>query len=190
MSGSTTSWSLASRRCRAVRASPIAWPPPGDALPDSFLISLQGAMGDVLLTTPVAARLRKEHPDARIGVRTQHGYVYRGNPDIDYVVATLLDAAFGSREIDFEMAYETRRGMHQGEAFLDQAFGDNRGDKTIVLQQQPLPFALDWPKVIVLHPARSWPNRTLPVAFWQALCQQLTSVGWQPVVTGTLYDQR
>src|SRR5260221_9357715 len=52
-----------------------------------ILVKRKAALGDVLFTTPIIARLRRQNPDAAIYVQTDHPDVYRRNPDIAGIVS-------------------------------------------------------------------------------------------------------
>lgn len=147
-----------------------------------------GALGDVLNTTPIVRRLHAEYPEAMIGVETEHGYVYAGNPHIAGL--TVAPARCFDRVIELDMVYERDRRMHQVAAFMREAFGDTAGDRSICLayEDAAVPFAVAYHRAVVLHPACSWPNRTLPAAWWQRVANLLAVAGKQVVVTGTVYD--
>lgn len=59
-------------------------------------------------------------------------------------------------------------------------------DKEIILKPNTPtnPLVLDLPKTIVLHPGRSWPTKTFPPDFWQAVINEIIKVGIKPAVIG------
>lgn len=154
-----------------------------------LLVRRAFALGDVILTTAVVARLRKENPDAVINVETMLPQVYLGNPHITAVNPGVLGY---DRIIDLDASYESDRHRHGIDAYMMRAFGDEGEpqDKGTFLASVPLPQSsgIDWENTIVIHPARSWKCRTLPLEFWQRLAFNLEVMGYQILVTGTLQD--
>jgi ADP-heptose:LPS heptosyltransferase len=179
------------------------------------LISRRDSFGDVLCTTPVIRRLRKElGPDATINVHTYYPYVFMGNPDVDLAsnandmhvqknVSHIMTGGFRpeseldisgryDRFIDLNLAFEKRfRKIQAVDAYMEEVFGDlgNIEDKGVVLAQVPVPdLGLDLSNSIIIHPARSEKLRTLPVKFWIHLATELTRRGKFVVAVGTGQD--
>lgn len=152
----------------------------------NFLVRRDGAFGDVLLTTPIMRRLRTENPNALIAVLTSYPGVFAANPDIDWAGASANPGHY-DRVIDLNGAYEKRlRRVHPVDAYMEETFGDCAGDKTVVLARAEVPdLGIDWGRAIVIHPARSWRNRTLSVAFWTETARHIASAGYVPAVIGT-----
>ena len=152
-----------------------------------ILVRRIGALGDVILTTPIVARLRAESPDAEIDIETHCPDVYRGNPHINNIGRR--EVAY-DRVINLDMAYERRRRTHQIDAYMEEVFGDHEGPKDVVFQHgTPPQLGCDWANTITLHPATTWPNRMLPVSWWQRVCDVLTRDGYSIVVIGTGMDR-
>jgi ADP-heptose:LPS heptosyltransferase len=151
------------------------------------LVRRLGAMGDVVNTTPVVRRLARE--GYAVYVQTHHGEVYNGNPDL-----ALLDNSVASfdRTIDLMGAYEARRDVHHIRAYMQVAFGDGGDghDLTGFVAHDPRFSAAhyDISASIVVHPTRSWPNRTLPQIWWEDLVVRLCNAGFPVVLTGSLHD--
>lgn len=154
-------------------------------MPETILLRRVGALGDVLNTTPVARRLRQENADATIHVDTQHQHAYLGNPHINGFCDPTITY---DRTIDLTLAYERDRGKNQAAAMLSAAFGDDGGERKIEFAYPKNLFPTLPERTAVLHPARSWPNRTLPLAFWQSLANELLAARFAVVVTGTDRD--
>ena len=179
------------------------------------LVARRDSFGDVLCTTPVIRRLRKElGPDATINVHTFYPYVFAGNDDVDLAsngsdmhvrrgsryVATgqatpgsLLDLSGNyDRVVDLNLAFEKRfRKLHAVDAYMEEVFGDRGDDKDkgVVLADVPVPdLSTNLSGAIVVHPARSERLRTLPKAFWQALVDELVLRGKLVVTVGTSQD--
>lgn len=155
-----------------------------------ILVKRLGAFGDVLETTPIVARLRQENPEARIDIKTNYPLVFEKNPNVD----SLAPAGDYDREIALDMAFENLlRKVHPVDAYSEIAFGDRNTPHTLHLHWTPfdkarLPSQLNWKKVVVIHPCRNWPIRTLALDWWQELVDILNKKGYQILVTGTLQD--
>ena len=180
------------------------------------LVTRRDSFGDVLCTTPVIRRLRRElGPDAVINVHSLYPYVFLGNPDVDLAsngvdmhvrngIPFVLNVPVPPRSadlklegnydriIDLNLAFEKRfRRMHSIDAYMEEAFGDrgDDADKGVVLASVPAPdLGLPLDGAIVVHPARSERCRTLPREFWQALVDELVLRGKLVVTVGTSQD--
>lgn len=153
----------------------------------NVLLRRLGAMGDVVNTTPVVRRLAREGHN--VYVQTHHPYIFSGNFDLANESNGV--AAF-DREIDLTGAYEQRRGTHHIRAYMQEAFGDN-GDghdlTTFVAHDSRFSAAhYDISASVVVHPTRSWPNRTLPAVWWEELVIRLCDTGFPVVITGSAHD--
>lgn len=154
-----------------------------------ILVKRRASLGDVLNTTPVVHRLRREDPSALIYVETLHSTAYRNSPHADMITAGSLVEDF-DRIIDLNGCFESNRRIHQVDTNMLRAFGDAEGDKTIVLQHNPIEFLaeIDWGRVVVVHANVTWAQRTLPVAWWNEVLAALGKDGWITVLTGTSKD--
>ena len=155
-----------------------------------ILVKRAGAFGDVLEVTPIIARLRKENPDARIDIETQYPIVFEKNPHIN----SLAPTGEYDRTIVLDMAFENLlRKVHPVDAYSEVAFGDRDTPHKLEMHWEPfdkskLPSRMNWDKVVVLHPCRNWPIRTLALSWWQELVNILNKQGFQIVITGTMQD--
>jgi ADP-heptose:LPS heptosyltransferase len=152
------------------------------------LVIRTGAMGDVLDTTPIIARLKREDPFGEIDVETQHRYLFWGNPNV-----CTLHRRTGfdyDRVINLDMAYENQLRMRSGiECYSMVAFGDAKTSGPLELNfTRPPPAQFDYANCIAFHPARSWPSRTLPREFWQDLVNYITKRGWMMVAVASRQD--
>ena len=150
-----------------------------------ILVRRTGAFGDVILVTPVIRRLREENPDAEIDIDSQYPQVFKNSPHrIGIKRAVAYD-----RVIDLDMSQERDRRADPIEAYMEVAFGDRGGSKWLEMTYgQPPEFGLDWSLAITMHPARSWPQRTLPIQFWVDLANLLAKRGWIVLCIGTRQD--
>lgn len=179
------------------------------------LVTRRDSFGDVLCTTPVIRRLRKElGPGATINVHTFYPYVFSGNDDVDLASngndmhvrwgdprihtgpatpGSMLDLSGNyDRVIDLNLAFEKRfRKVQAVDAYMEEVFGD-RGpdaDKGVVLASVPVPnLDMELGGAIIMHPARSERLRTLPKAFWQQLVDELVLRGKLIITVGTSQD--
>ena len=157
------------------------------------LIKRTGAFGDVVLVTPVTRRLREElGPDAVIDVVTQYPQVFECNFDVDY--AGVRASGHYDRFYDLDGSYEKRlRRVHGIACYMEDVFGDQGGDWDVIMPRCELPRDLaddvDWRRAVVIHPAVSWRNRTLPLTFWQTTAFMLIDRDYQVVVMGTMIDR-
>ena len=179
------------------------------------LVQRRDSFGDVLCTTPVIRRLRKElGPDATINVHTFYPYVFCGNDDVDLVSnGNDLHVRKGhpnlftgkaepgsqydlsghyDRVIDLNLAFEKRfRKIHGIDAYMEEVFGDrgDDNDKGVVLAKVDCPeMNVDLCDAIVIHPARSEQCRTLPPTFWHELVKVLKSRDKIVISVGTSQD--
>ena len=152
------------------------------------LIRREGAFGDVLCTTPIAHRFREQ--GHVVHVETRHPEAYDGNRDVEWVGYSARDAY--DKVVDLNGSYERRmRREHAIDCYMEDAFGDRDGDKTIRVAKvaRPYIYALtDKPNYVTVHPAVSWRNRTLPRDFWQKVAREIAFRGYEVVAVGTKQD--
>lgn len=162
-----------------------------------ILVKRAGAVGDVIMTTPVVRRLKqKMGNDVTIDVATNCGAVYLYNPHVNAVVPVAQPTAGYDRVIDLDLAYERAPEQHVIEAYSQVAFGSSDYDKTteLFVTKPDLDFVdrklleAGVPKTfIVLHMAVTWKNRTLPREMWARAVGQLP-LGVGVVVIGAGND--
>ncbi len=154
---------------------------------ERILVRRTGAFGDVIDTTPVIRRLRQENPDAEIDILTQYPAVYKDSPRR---IGLFRQGVKYDRFIDLDMAFERNlRQVGVVESYMEVAFGDREGSTQLEMTYGPPPeFGLDWSLAITMHPARSWPLRTLPLQFWLDLANTLAKRGWIVLCIGTRQD--
>lgn len=144
----------------------------------------QGALGDVIMTTPIFRRLRKENPDATIIARTGFPAVFDGNPDVDHVNP---ESSRYDRLVYLDLAYENRPSMHAVDAYMVEAFGDTGAghDKQPWIKFDKKHKFSDKSKYVAVHAARAgWRNRTLPSKTWVEVIEGLQRDGFVPILIG------
>ncbi|MDR3509466.1 MAG: glycosyltransferase family 9 protein [Caulobacteraceae bacterium] len=159
---------------------------------EAVLVHRAGAMGDVIMTTPVVARLRRRlGPDAIIAISTRFPEVYFDNPDINQVNKPAPPGGY-TRIIDLDDAYEKRPHLHAIDAYMMEAFSDaDWPAKDAVLHRAPLGAlpALPWERAVVIHAgANGALSRTFPRAFWDEVIDALLLTGATPVIVGAGAD--
>jgi ADP-heptose:LPS heptosyltransferase len=172
----------------------------------TILVRRNGALGDVVLATPIVRRLKKENPNAIIYVETYSSYlsVFKG-PNTgasDGMYGTLLRAAGSSPAVEYydkiinlNLAYEKRPNMHIVEAYMVEAFGEKDADCLDMDFRQELFFdRTTLPNIkgkgyIAVHAAvAGWANRTLPRDTWKEVLHRLGVAGLRPILVGTERD--
>ena len=100
----------------------IGYVPPVVPLKDAQCILLRrwGAIGDVILTTPIVAELRRRNPKARIVVETAFPAIYEGNPD-STIAGNGPYPGKVDRKIDLDLAYEKDPKKHVIQAYAEVA---------------------------------------------------------------------
>lgn len=150
-----------------------------------YLIIRDGAMGDVLMLTPVVRALHARHDgDIAIDIATQAKAVFDSNP---YVRAVLSPKALKHGVhtydvvIDLNDAYERSPDTHPVNAYGKLVLGVGDFDKSLDLH--PTPKDIQWidsvvaeiggPYVVVHHFRHEWPNREIDPAVWSGLLSGL-----------------
>lgn len=162
--------------------------------PEWILVRRSGALGDVILTTPIIARLRETYPAAAITVATYYREVFNNNPNVTFVVLPdLPDITKFDIVYDLDLVYERSPSTHIVYAYMQHVFGDD-GTAEWDLQQKlylnkPRAQYFAHGKYVAVHPAvAGWANRTLPRDTWVKLCKLLKAQGYQPIVVGSQRD--
>jgi ADP-heptose:LPS heptosyltransferase len=181
----------------------------------NILVRRIGALGDVVLVTPVVQRLHAAFPEAEITVQTCYPDVFLGNPCVAQRVGP--DATIGvlqplgddpaslalyhedgrvtgiDRFVDLDLAYEKRPGMHIVEAFMLEAFGEpghpEGWQQTLHFPRERVFPATSSQKYVAVHAAKAgWVSRTLPSSTWLAVIDGLQRNGLCPILVGTEQD--
>lgn len=157
-----------------------------------ILVRRSGALGDVVLATPIVQRFHDEHPGADITVQTAYPDVFRGSPHVSRVVNHTLSERFDVT-VNLDLAYERRPSMHIVEAYMLEAFGDTgrpgQRQQEIYFPRKRVFMGKVQRKYVAVHAATAgWTNRTLPRATWRGVVQELIRRGLWPILVGTQRD--
>lgn len=150
----------------------------------AILVQRIGALGDVLLTTPIVRRLREElGPEAVIDITTGCPQAYEGNPHISAVNPAPRTY---DRFINLDSVYENHPTMHIVDAYMEAVFGDTDGNKRVVFGIEPPPPAdlIRESKVVTLHGMRGWPSRSFSNEWWDTVIKLLVDADYKPCALG------
>jgi len=181
----------------------------GDNPPNqNILVRRRGALGDVILATPVVAALKRLYPKARISVLTDHPEVFVGNPDVEAAFPAPREPHYDTVH-DLDMAYERYPLRHVVLAYADQCGVDLRGDENLALRLYPgegarRTVARKLPRhdrLAILHAGKvdRWAGRQWPLARFEAVAKSLSAAGFlvaaigngeSPVPAGSGLDAR
>lgn len=158
-----------------------------------ILVRRMGAIGDVLLTTPIIRALKQDWPLCNISVNTMFPRLFDKNPNVteagEWPMAGWLGDYPGARMIDLDMAYENRPHMHIVDAYAEAAGLDEWDTKLeIATDGEPSPGhegVMDVGKWCAIHPGpTTWKGKTWPRERWNELAQRLQGLGWKVATVG------
>lgn len=155
-----------------------------------------GALGDVLLTTPIIRQLRQLNPNANIHFYTDCPQVYANNPHINSLFTA--KSAPANELIDLDMVYENNPKMHIIEAYERHTFGIpvlNKETELFVTdeQKEQVKSIIESHRInpetaMIVHMAKSWPSRTMAFEKWMKLIDKIIERGFQVVIVGSGED--
>lgn len=164
--------------------------PPPRQVATTILVQRSGALGDVVLTTPVIRRLRRENPAARIGVLTGYAEVFDNSPHL--IGGSAPNAPSLVKHIQLDGAYELLPNMHIVEAYMLETFGDTGDalDRQQELFYRPITMYERHKRYVAVHAAvAGWTNRSLPRETWRAVVNGLRKAGFNPILVGSPRDE-
>jgi ADP-heptose:LPS heptosyltransferase len=153
------------------------------------LVRRTGALGDVILTTPVVQRLRREGHE--VHVQTAYPIVFDDLACVT-VHADAINKADGGAHgydkfINLDLAYEKRPRMHIVRAYMQEAFGDDgtgHSLQQVLRLHTAVPLKMR-PRTVVLHCATGgWPSRSRDRKFWRETQSTLIEEGFTVIVVG------
>ncbi len=154
----------------------------------TFVVRRQGALGDVLLITPIIDALAKRFPGSPIYVETQAVDIFLNNPKVKGAVRGEWRPP-GHVLINLDMSYENMPGTHIVEAYRRTA-SDILGDELQVdrVTSMPLPegtVILTDDRTVGIHcEPTTWVGKNWPLDRWAAIIAWLKSEGWRVILVG------
>lgn len=165
------------------------------------------ALGDIINTIPTIDFILKQYAKYKVDVITTYPELFQSNPRLNTVIkddydkkrqndlhrqykfrfslfppmcrATVFHAA--SHCIDFVSVNAIQRILPKENKVINiQGSITDKKNAENLLQAHKI----DPEKAVLLHPARSWPSRTLPSKTWQEVVNGILDEGFQPVVFG------
>lgn len=151
----------------------------------------RGAYGDVLLTTGIVERLRKDNPLSPIYVETDCVGIYRDNPHISKVANKVRLGDKSELRINLDMAYENRPGVNFVDAYAKAANLDGEfipmakiyvNDCERAWAEKCIPNNREnW---CAVHAGPSWPGKSWDDRRWELVIKHLNERGYKVVLVG------
>lgn len=148
----------------------------------NVLVVRAGALGDVILTTPIIKRLYGE--GWSVDVTTECVEVFKNNPYVHEIFNENWGNPILTYElkklnrpvniIDLDLAYEKNPKMHIIDAYSLEAFGDTKTEKQTYLYlteeggKKAKELLQGFRSFICIHMGVGWENRTWPYKSWEA----------------------
>lgn len=149
-----------------------------------ILVKRSGAMGDVIMATPVIGLLEKCYPQAEVHVETE---CPKALPQGFTVVQSPNHADY-DKVFDLDLVYERSPSKHAIDAYMQHVFPgmliEDEMKATRFIPEFTKPLDLPHEKTVVIHPAKSWENRTIPKATWDTVIKSLLAADINIVVVG------
>lgn len=165
------------------------------------LIIRDGAMGDVLMTTPVVREIYMMHSGAvLIDVATHAGNVFLNNPYVNNIISpNTLSKGVRNYDVVFNLndVYERMPNVHPIDAYAHCAFGSRDFDKKIEIFSTQIDSQyvnkianeLDLPFLVVHCLRHDWPNREINSHIWrELLCYLAMATNLKIVFIGNAND--
>lgn len=155
-----------------------------------FLIRRTGAIGDVLLTTPLIAEIKKQNPQSEIYVETAYPAIFKNNPHVKEAGKSFDRVRKFACCIDLDLSYENMPMTHIQTAYFKTAnIIGNPGrpelfpDPEIVKSVKQSLGDKQW---VAIHAAVStWKGKDWPQDRWEKVCRRLADRGWRVLLVGT-----
>jgi ADP-heptose:LPS heptosyltransferase/GT2 family glycosyltransferase len=157
-----------------------------------FVVRRKDAIGDVLLTTPLIAEIKRQCPRSEIYVETNHPGIFKDNPNVAEAKNAPIDRIYKwATIIDLDMSYENLPETNIVEAYFKTAnftYGGNPRRIEIYpaeLDHQMAEELLPGGNYVAIHPGPlTWKGKNWPWERWQTLIQELLTRGRYPVIVG------
>lgn len=152
----------------------------------NILIKREGAIGDVLMITPIVKALKKTYPESRLYVETQCPQLIENNPNIDEIIGS---ANINNFDLSYQLEYEKFPGEIRIDAMARQAGVKLIDRKMEVFLKEPQKLPINGPYV-VFHTGKSWPNRELSIDKWADVAEYIKKQGLNIAEVGTSATER
>lgn len=166
-----------------------------------YLLVRDGAMGDVLMLTPVVHALHEAHAgEILIDVATHARAVFDNNPYVQHVMSP-KQLARGVHTydvvVDLNGMYERMPNTHPVNAYAKAVLGVRSFNKQLelypsqddVLLIDDVVQKIGTPFVVVHQFSHDWPNRTIAPAIWAQVTDAITTLGHLKIIyVGTSQD--
>lgn len=168
----------------------------------SVCIKRTGALGDVILLTPVIENLKKKYPKIKINIITNFVSVFLDNPFVDNVytdnVSNVIEASNYFYDLDLE--YEKNPYMHPTDAYSQKILGCTTTTRAKLYGTKKNPFTRDIadslgldfinnvPDFVTINMSQSWPARTLEIQKWENIITHILSKNLKVLALGTSKD--
>lgn len=154
------------------------------------IVKRAGAIGDVLLTTPIIRALKKQRPMSPIWVETICPDVFNGNPDVAHVSRAPVPQPPAHVLINLNGISEMNPGKNIVQAYADCAEVELDGELTMLY---PTGGDVEWAKRtiagekwIAIHPGpTSWRCKNWSFDRWVAVIAALREKGFRVVLVGS-----
>jgi heptosyltransferase-3 len=145
-----------------------------------FTVQRSGALGDVIMLTPVLKKLHQKHGKLRLLTHRPEGV--HGLPFITEIALPGLAVP----NINFDLVYEREPNLHPVLAYAEAAGIElelwERQPHVAFAQDSPINFVK--PNTVILHPAISWASRTFSPDFWGEVIAALHDEGYRTITLG------
>lgn len=159
-----------------------------------FIIRRTAAIGDVLLTTPLIATIKKQQPQAEIYVETNFPELFRDNPHVAQAGSAFAQIYKWGNFINLDMAYESVTETHIIDAYFKRAcfMGDEGkiSHKTEIYPNESEFLAaralLGKKKWVAIHAGpTTWKGKNWPMERWADLSRWFLANNWKVLLVGT-----
>jgi GT2 family glycosyltransferase/ADP-heptose:LPS heptosyltransferase len=164
----------------------------------SITIKRVGALGDVLMITPIVRFIKKQFPYIDIHIMTKYFELFKNNP---YVNSASLQYKDCDMFIDLDGVYESKPGLHilDSYAIAVLGFGLDLNDENFHLdmisdqeteksEKETIDLNFCSEKYICINMSKSWDSRTLSIETWDKIISSFLDKNYFVVNLGTDKD--
>lgn len=151
-----------------------------------IVVSRNGALGDVLLVTPILRRIKQERPMSQIFVRTACPAVLSGNTVVSSILGNSANPD-GALIVDLNMSYENMQNTHYIDAYAKRLFDATgidgvKRELEFYISEKDRRFGEKFKGYTAIHVGpTTWPSRNWCRDKWQPL---IDMIGGNIVIVG------